>query len=237
MPTLLLDHAAKPGSTGILGETLREHGHRIRVVRLAAGEPLPVDLDDVDTIVIGDGPQTLLSAAPAWAEGEMGLVREAHARQMPICGLGFGARLLAKALGGELAAGGDAGWRDLKLAFPGREDPLYKGIPWTLPQVIAQGESIAKLPDGSTPFGSTAVSGAKPATRSFAAGVFAFGFEHKWWLDESLVRAEQGGDIAGGWATHGATSMRHGRRLAESIALYLMPIDRVNAGRVKDLHY
>jgi hypothetical protein len=30
-------------------------------------------------------------------------------------------------------------------------------------------------------------------------------------------------------------SMHYGRRIAESIALYLMPIDRVNAGRVTDL--
>ena len=236
MSTLLLDHAVKPGSTGLLGETLREYGHRIRVVRLAAGEPLPNDLDEVDAIVLGDGTQTLLANAPAWAEGEMALVREAHARQIPICGLGFGARVLVKALGGELAAGGDSGWRDLKLNFPGREDPLYKGIPWTLPSAINQAESIAKPPEGGTPFGSTAVTGGKPAVRSLSVGVFTFGFEHKWWLTDALAR-DEAADVASGWATHGQGSMRHGRRLAESIALYLMPVDRVNAGRVKDLHY
>jgi GMP synthase (glutamine-hydrolysing) len=236
MPTLLLDHASKPGSTGLLGATLREYGHRIRVVRLAAGEPLPVDLDDVDAIVLGDGVQTLLANAPAWAEGEIALVKDAFARQMPICGLGFGARVLVKALGGEIVAGGDSGWRDLTLNFPGREDPLYKGIPWSMPWAINQGESIGKLPEGSTPFGTTPVAGAKPAVRSYSAGVFAFGFEQKWWLDESLARIESG-DIAAGWATNGANSVRHGRRLAESIALYLMPVDRVHAGRVKDLHY
>jgi GMP synthase-like glutamine amidotransferase len=237
MPTLLFDHGTRPGSTGLLGETLREYGHRMRVVRLASGDALPPDLDDVDAIVVGDGGQTLLSGAPAWAEGEMALLREAHGRQIPICGLGFGARLLAKALGGEIVSGEDAGWRDLKLNFPGREDPLYKGIPWTLPQVIRQSESIAKLPDGGTPYGSTAVAGTKPVTRSFAVGVFTFGFEHKWWLDQSLAQTEGSGDIASGWSTHGAQSMRFGRRLAESIALYLMPVDRVHAGRVKDLHY
>lgn len=237
MPTLLLDHASKPGSTGLLGETLRDHGHRIRVVRLAVGEALPGDLDDVDAIVLGDGAQTLLSNAPAWAEGEMGLVKEAFTRQMPICGLGFGARVLAKALGGEIVAGGDGGWRDLTLNFAGREDPLYKGIPWSMPWVIHQTESIAKLPDGSTAFGTTPVSGGKPAVRSFSAGVFAFGFEQKWWLDPALARDEASSEIAAGWSTNGANSMRHGRRLAESIALYLMPVDRVHAGRVKDLHY
>ncbi len=237
MPTLLFDHGSRPGSTGLLGETLREYGHRMRVARLAGGDALPPDLDDVDAIVIGDGPQRLLANAPSWAEGEMELIRQAHARQIPMCGLGFGARVLAKALGGELASGGDAGWRDLKLSFPGREDPLYKGIPWTLPQVIHQSESIAKLPEGGTPYGATAVAGAKPATRSFAVGVFTFGFEHKWWLDQELAAAEAAGEVSSGWASHGAQSMRFGKRLAESIALYLMPVDRVHAGRVKDLHY
>lgn len=242
MPTLLLDHGPKPGTTGILGDTLREYGHRMNVVRLVA-DALPADLDDVDAIVLSDGPQTLLANAPAWAEAEMALVKEAHARQLPICALGFGARLLVKALGGELAAEGDFGWRDLKLNFPGREDPLYKGIPWSLTQLIAQRESIAKLPEGSTPFGSSAKPGAKPVTRAFSAGIFTFGFEHQWWADAGVVAsvaASAGPDasaVSGGFAEFGAGSIRHGRRMAESIALYLMPVDRVNAGRVKDLHY
>lgn len=207
------------------------------MARLAAGDSLPSDLDEVDAILLGDGTQTLLANAPAWAEGEMALVREAQSRQIPICGLGFGARVLVKALGGELSAGGDSGWRDLKLTFPGREDPLYKGIPWTLPSAISQTESIAKLPEGGTSYGSTAVAGGKPAVRTFSVGVFSFGFEHKWWLTDALAREEAAGDVVAGWATQGANAMRHGRRLAESIALYLMPVDRVNAGRVKDLHY
>jgi GMP synthase-like glutamine amidotransferase len=242
MPTLLFDHGPKAGTTGILGETLREYGHRMKVVRLGS-DALPTDLDDVDAIVLSDGPQTLLSGAPAWAAAEMALVREAQSRQLPICGLGFGARLLVAALGGELSAEGDVGWRDLKLNFPGREDPLYKGIPWTLTQLIAQRESIVKLPEGATPYGATATPGAKPSTRSFSAGVFAFGFEHQWWLNAALassLAATAGADgaaITAGWNEFGANSMRHGRRLAESIALYLMPVDRVNSGRVKDLHY
>jgi hypothetical protein len=60
MPTLLLDHSPRVGSTGLLGQTLREYGHRINVVRVApaerAADALPGDLDDVDAIVLSDGP-------------------------------------------------------------------------------------------------------------------------------------------------------------------------------------
>jgi hypothetical protein len=58
---------------------------------------------------------------------------------------------------------------------------------------------------------------------------------------------DRGGEVAGlggsvdalraGWAAHGAHSQRIGRRIAESVAQFLMPVDRVSAGRVKDLHY
>jgi GMP synthase (glutamine-hydrolysing) len=240
MPTLLIDHGPKPGTTGLLGETLREYGHRIRVVRVApasgTADALPADLDDVDAIVLADGPQTLLANTPTWADAEMALVKEAFARQLPVCGLGFGARVLAKSLGGGIVAAADSGWRDLKLNFAGREDPLYKGIPWTYSQVIHQPESIGKLPEGATEFGSTTALGGKPTIRSFAAGVFAFGFEHQWWLDAGLAQSLPA-SIASDWAERGQESMRHGRRLAESIALYLMPVDRVHTGRIKDLHY
>jgi GMP synthase-like glutamine amidotransferase len=250
MPTLLLDCGPKPGCTGVLGTTLREYGHRTKVVRVApatgTADPLPPDLDDVDAIVLADGPQTLASAPPAWAERAMELVREAHARQTPILGLGFGARLLAKALGGELAAEPCTGWLETTLSPVGREDPLFKGLPWTLGQVLWQQESIAKLPDGATPYATSAGAPGRPkAVRGFSAGVFAFGFEHQWWLDgaafEMLVGSRRDlGDASAlhaAWKTHGAMSMHYGRRIAESVALYLMPIDRVNAGRVKDLHY
>ncbi|MBL9148760.1 MAG: gamma-glutamyl-gamma-aminobutyrate hydrolase family protein [Phycisphaerae bacterium] len=258
MPTLLIDHSPRVGSTGLLGQTLREYGHRINVVRVApagnaagsGADALPSDLDDVDAIVLSDGPQTLASNPPAFVAAESALIKAAHARQMPILGLGFGARLLATALGGEVAAQPDAGWLELKLTFPGREDPLYKGVPWTSTACFCQAEAITKLPEGATPFAHAGQPGTKPNVRAFAAGVFAFGVEHLFGLtDETfdhllasqgdlLGRVPGGADsLRNGWREYGQTSMRIGQRIAESIALYLMPVDRMSAGRVKDLHY
>ncbi len=249
MPTLIFEHGPHAGGTGILGATLRTYGHSLRFVRpagIGAGSGLPLDLDDVDAIVVGDGPQTLVAGAPDWIEGEMTLLRQAHARQMPIIAFGFGARLLAKALGGEIIAEGDFGWSDITLSATGREDPLYKGWPWTITQLQWQRESIGRLPEGAIAYASSAKPGGKPVTRAYSAGVFAFGFEHQWWLDRELLEVvvqattqggADGGSARGGWKDFGAMSAHYGSRLAESIALYLMPVDRVNAGRVKDLHY
>ena len=249
MPTLLLEHTPKPGGAGIVGSTLREYGHRLATIRVAAGEALPVDLDDVSAIVLTDGASTLASP-PAWYGPECELLKLAQARAIPILGLGLGARIIAKALGGEIAPGGDCGWLECKLAYAGREDPLYKGVAWSSQQVIWQAESIAKLPEGGVPLAHAGKPGAKPALRAFSVGVFTFGFEHRFDLDqatfESLLK-DRGGEAASlggsvdairaGWATHGANSQRIGRRIAESVAQFLMPVDRVSAGRIKDLHY
>jgi len=252
MPTLVFEHTPFAGAAGILGTTLRNYGHRFRFVRPASAsglpDAMPDDLDDVDAIVATDGAQTLLTNSPSWAAAEMALLQQAHARQIPIVGLGFGARILAKALGGELSAEGDHGWQPNTLSFVGREEPIYKGIPWSTPQLFWQSESLAKLPDGAVSYSASVrhahVPRAQPATpplpkptiRAFAAGVFTFGFEHQWWLDATMF-ARVGAPHEVQWSDHGAVSERLGARIAENIALYLMPVDRVNAGRTKDLHY
>lgn len=249
MPTLVLELSARPGASGLLGATLREYGHRFRSILPERGEALPPDLDDIDAIVVTDGPQRFASAAPAWSAPAQELLRAAHGASLPIVGLGAGARLLALALGGavEPASGADqlVGWHDLRLSPVGREDPLYKGVPWTTRQFLLGAESIRTLPAGGAAF---ATAGASRLPKAFSVGVFTFGFEHRWELDGELFErtlAERSGEFSGadatalraGWSADGEASMRLGRRIAESIALYLMPIDRVSAGRVKDLHY
>jgi GMP synthase (glutamine-hydrolysing) len=249
MPTLVLELSSRPGASGLLGATLREYGHRFRSILPERGEPLPPDLDDIDAIVLTDGPQRFASSAPAWSALAQELLRAAHAASLPIVGLGAGARLLALSLGGtvEAASGPDhlVGWHDLRLSAVGREDPLYKGVPWTTRQFLLASEVIRTLPAGGVPL---ATAGASLLPKAFSVGVFTFGFEHRWELDGDLFErtlAERSGELAGadatalrvGWSANGEASMRIGRRIAESIALYLMPIDRVSAGRVKDLHY
>lgn len=235
MPTLTFELGQRPGGAGILGTTLRAYGHRLRPVMVAAGEALPPDLDDVQAIVVTDGEATLTEAAPGWLEPLQSLLRVAHGNSLPIAALGLGARVLATALGGTVAKEPLVGWNELLLTDVGRESPIYAGVPWRLGQWFDQKESILALPPGSTALASAGV-GAGRRTRAFSAGVFAFAFEHRWELEQAefAVRPTGGGPDSGEAI---AASERIGRRLAESIALYLMPVDRMIAGRVKDLHY
>ena len=50
MATLILQ--LDDSGAGLLGRILRDHGHRLRTVRLGKGDPLPPDLDDVQALVV-----------------------------------------------------------------------------------------------------------------------------------------------------------------------------------------
>jgi len=250
MPLLLIEHARLAPGAGIVGETLREYGQRIRTVRIDRGEALPPDLDGIHGIVVGDGPQALAGGVTGPLEAELALLRAAKGADLPILGLGLGARLLALSLGGEIASCGaspDIGWAPISLAWPAREDPLFKGWPWTPTQCFWRREFVAKLPDGAVSLGQ----GPNGRLAGFSAGIFQYGFD--WPLgwraaDTDEAARTRGDDIAAcprlaadeiraATARHGAESERLARRFAEQVALFLMPTDRISAGRVKDLHY
>ena len=101
MAILVFEHSDVTGSER-LGETLRNHGHVLRVVSLHLGDAVPYDLDDVDGVVCCGGAGSALDDGQSWLEPQMDLLREAHERQMPIVGICLGSQILARALGGEV---------------------------------------------------------------------------------------------------------------------------------------
>jgi GMP synthase-like glutamine amidotransferase len=248
MPLLLLEHSRVAPGAGIVGETLREFGQRFRSVRVDLGEPLPPDLDGIHGVVACDGPASLAggSGVPA---AELELFRAAKAADLPILGFGLGARLLALALGGEIASCGaspDLGWHPLTLSWPAREDPLFKGWPWSPTACFWRREFVARLPEGCVSLGT----GPNGRIAGFSAGIFQYGID--WPLDwrasdvTEAIRAAPGPgaslpgspqDLANAASTFGPDADRLARRFAEQVALFLMPTDRISAGRVKDLHY
>ena len=100
MAILVIQHS-KISDPGHLGTALRQHGQKVRTVRIDLGQPLPADLDDVHGVVSLGGPQSA-NGNDAWNAPELELMREAHARQVPVLGICLGAQMLAKALGGDL---------------------------------------------------------------------------------------------------------------------------------------
>jgi GMP synthase-like glutamine amidotransferase len=249
MPLLLLEHSRIAPGAGLVGETLREFGQRFRTVRVDLGDPLPVDLDGIHGVIACDGPQSLAGGAGSLA-AEIALLRAAKGAELPILGLGLGARLLAASLGGEIAPCGgspDLGWHPFTLSWPAREDPLFKGWPWTPTQCFWRREFVAKLPEGCVPL----ATGPNGRIAGFSAGIFQYGLD--WpldWRGADVVEASRqrkedvsatpglnADAIRAGTERFGPDSERLGRRFAEQVALFLMPTDRISGGRVKDLHY
>lgn len=226
----------------VLGTKLRDLGHKLRTVRLFAGDAVPADLDDVDGIVSMGGPMNVdEAAANPWIPAELALLKAAHEAKLPIVGVCLGAQLLAAALGGEVGAmpAPEIGWGQVQLGFPGTVDPVYAGIPWKTTQFHAHGQEVKKLPPGATP-----LSGSKACkTQSFKMGYRAYGFQYHFeWTArdmEAQLRLIEKTATDGGFgagtdfaAIRGAMEAsfpmyRHlGDRLCDNIATLLFAIDK-----------
>ncbi len=248
MAILVFEHS---GRTGVqrLGRTLRDHGHRLRIVRIHEGEPIPVDLDDVDGIVSCGGPQSSNDDALPWLEPQMALMREAHALQLPIVGLCLGSQILARALGGSvgrLEPGPEISWHEVRLTPVGREDPLHAGIAWSSVQPHWHNEEVKELPPGARLLASSD----RCKVQAWALNLRTYGFQYHPEIEadtmENFIEDEPDALVRAGISReelrrqtqeHYPAFARLSSRLFEQITLLLMPVDRRFAGLVKDLHH
>lgn len=233
-------HPADPPAR--LGQILRDHGHRLRIIQLHRGQPLPPDLDDVDGVISLGGPMNVDEPDQhPWMSREIELIREAHERDLPVVGLCLGAQLIATALGGEVAkmAEPEIGFAEVQLAFPGTMEVICAGVPWKTQQFHAHGYEVTKLPPGATP-----LAGSKQCrNQAFKVGLKTYAFQyHPEWareqIDHFLDRTEQtaakggfgaGIDIP---AVRAAVDERYpmfrhlGDRLCNNLAAWLFPLDK-----------
>lgn len=244
MPIIVIEHDASDTS-GVLGRALVRHGLRIRTVRLHAGDALPVDLDDVDGIVSLGGPQSATDDALPWIADELRLMQGASARGIPVLGICLGAQMLARALGGTVGrmAAPAAGLGRVDLTPAGREDPIFRGLPWYAVWPGSHQDEITELP----PDARTLARSESCAVEAFACGVFSYGVQfHPEWSSAAFVsRCEAGGLLGDGDRAALAAAIRdqaesidrQAARFAENIASFLLPVERVNAGVAKDIHH
>ncbi len=246
MSIVIVEHSPNFGA-GILARTLRDFGHRLRVIRADRGDALPSDLDGVTGVVSCGGPQSAYGQEP-WLAVETSFLRDAHGAGIPVVGLCLGAQLLAQALGGEVRKSStpEVGWFDLRLSPVGREDPLLAGIAWTSTQFCWHFDEVAAPPPGARILASSE----RCKVQAYGVGLTSYGFQYHFEWDRAIVLKEielcdaelrsagtDAGTIRAGLERHMATSERLARRLSESIALLLMPVDRVNRGVARDLHH
>lgn len=223
-------------TTSVLGRTLTEHGHRLNVINLHEGDPLPVDLDDVSGLVIMGGPQNVDETTDyPWLEGEMEFIRNAKERGLPMVGICLGAQLIAKALGGEVGgmAKPEVGFGMVKLTMPKFVDPVMQGIRWEFPAFHLHGQEVTKLPPGGMPI---AMSDACKI-QAFRVGLNIYCFQYHFEADRALIQTfaqfplmQKGGldaeAVKKQLDEYYTEYRRLGDRLCENITLLLMPVDR-----------
>ena len=232
---------------GRLGDHLRDHGHRLRIVELHHAMPLPPDLDDVDGLISMGGPMNVgEDDRHPWLSGEMELIKQAHEREIPIVGICLGAQLVAAALGGEVgpmqpgeattAEGVEAGWHPVQLSFPGTTDTIHQGIPWRTMQFHLHGQEVKKLP----PQDATPLSGSQACkTQAFRVGLTTYAFQYHFeWSRKQIdavmhdqsewlrTKAIDPGTITGETQDHYAVYRHLGDRLCDNITNLLMPLDK-----------
>lgn len=193
MPIIVFQHSPV-GGPGRIAATLRDHGLKLDIRRLDVdgARALPRDLDNVQGLVTLGGPQNV-GEAHDWMPGEMDLIREAHARKLPVVGVCLGAQLIAAALGGTvgpmLAADGtprrEWGFADVHLTPAGQTEPLLAGIAWTSKQFHAHGQEVKQLPPDAVLLGSSAMC----KVQVFRAGLRTLAVQHHFECDMEMIRA------------------------------------------------
>ncbi|CAG0968488.1 GMP synthase [glutamine-hydrolyzing] [Phycisphaerales bacterium] len=146
------------GGPGRLGATLRDHGFRLDVRRpdlhgVGTTGGVPVDLDNVHGLIILGGPQNVTDLAKfPWMQAEVAMIKEAHARELPIIGICLGAQMIAHALGGEVVPRDKpaVGFYPMLINTTGQVEPLLAGIAWDSPQLFTCGQEVKTLPQGAT---------------------------------------------------------------------------------------
>ena len=248
MATLILEHSDRSGA-GRLGTTLRDHGHRLDIRRLHRGDAVPADLDDVDAVITCGGPQSPVDDAIEWMAAELDLLRAAHESGRPVLGICLGSQLLARALGGAVTAidgGPSLGWGEVRLTPPGREDPLYAGVAWTSLQMQWHTYHVSETPSGARVLATSE----RTPVQAWSVGLSTYGVQYHfeagrrelamWADDEPDALAKVGltrADLDAQTDANVDAFARLGERLANRIALVLMPVDRRYAGIAKDLHH
>ncbi|MEC9374437.1 MAG: type 1 glutamine amidotransferase [Planctomycetota bacterium] len=182
MATIVFQHS-DIGRPGRLGLTLRDHGHRLKIIRPDRGEAIPPDFDDVDGVISMGGPQSTVDAGsrPEWMEEEMAFLKEAHERALPVIGVCLGHQMLAVALGGETGrmAKPEVGFYPVDITVPGQTEHVLAGISWRSRQFCHHGDHVTKAPPGAVVLAKSELC----PVQAFRAGLRTYAFQYHFEAD------------------------------------------------------
>ncbi|MFM2163968.1 MAG: synthase [Planctomycetota bacterium] len=211
-----------------LGRTLRAFGQQVKRIESHQPSTMPVDLDEVHGVVVCGGGSSVTGSSGSIEA----FVRDAAKTGLPILAIGSGARLVARALGGEVSPCSERGIVTVKLGPIGREEPIFAGQPWSSQQAVWNDECVTKLPEGARPFASTP--SAKFAAWGLGPWIVAVDWHFEWDAKEIAECAKSQGPVA---STTVSSIERLGALVSERASLVLMPVDRMCAGQAKDVRH
>ncbi len=115
-PVAIFRHAATEGP-GYLSEFLDEHHIPWRLIAIDRGEAVPESVVDYSGLAFMGGPMSVNDDLP-WIAGELELIRDAVARDIPVIGHCLGGQLMSKALGARVARNSvkEIGWGRVEIA-------------------------------------------------------------------------------------------------------------------------
>ncbi len=135
---------------GYLLTVLERHGLPYELVRIDAGEAVPMRVDDVAGLVFMGGSMSANDDLP-WIAAELELIRRAVAVDLPVLGHCLGGQLMAKALGGEVVANPvkEIGWLDVTVADNDTGRKWFPGVPGRFEAFHWHGERFS-IPEGAS---------------------------------------------------------------------------------------
>ncbi|MEO1585104.1 MAG: type 1 glutamine amidotransferase [Planctomycetota bacterium] len=193
---LVIQHGAV--GPGRIGATLRDHGFKLDIRKVAHPERpdrLPANLDDHQAVLSLGGPQSAAEDDAAWMNDEIELLKDAHARDIPLVGICLGHQLIARALGGEVerAEAPEWGFARVSLPVPGQTESLLGGMPWDTMQFQSHRDHVSTAPPGAFVLGSSAAAPVQIMKVAHRTLGFQFHFE----ADQPIIRqlAEAEADV------------------------------------------
>jgi GMP synthase (glutamine-hydrolysing) len=146
-------HREQPGT---ILEVLEQKGWHSTVINLDQGEIFPSPKKYGALIVMGGPPSANdTHDQTAWMPTEIERIQEALAESVPYLGVCLGMQTLVKAAGGEITRSPrkEVGFRDsygeplgkfysVQLTDEGKRDPLFEGLPNSLPVFHLHGETV-----------------------------------------------------------------------------------------------